>query len=414
MKLLNKSIALTVTFCLLSQTALVAAPTTPDTTSERVSLHEVQAQAQQDFASLEKVEDRLITVTPFVISLAGAFCLLVKSWIKNVRLKMDTRALLGELSDMQKELFDLQKQFDGQKTNYETAQKEIQNLRKQNEWLQMQSRGRERGRQLAKEELGRQKVFNLQMEQAYKDEIAYLKESWEHTLTQTRTSLEMATKLDPFIEKDITAFLEKPETKKFLALDIRKVPANKGVEYFTHRENLASKILSEESWFQAMTKEEQAAFKHAFLEITQMPADILRNQSVTFVSFSFQKFMRKSTSVSGQYLSQLYRNVLTKQGVFGMAVLALGFSSLSAYADAQAQDLKMAQRIENNFKSFLKATPEQIRDIQENYPITYKTCVRSAAVIHELATMDPQELKENISSLRQEKALPTIRPTHAR
>lgn len=393
MNLLNKSIALTVTFCLLGQTALVAAPATPDTlSSERVSLHEVQAQAQQDAAAIDPDTDKLKTVAPFVLSLGVAFCLLVHSWTKSDSLEKEIKGLMRELSGMQDDVAYLQKQ-----------QRQVE----------IQRDGWKRSSEVTHAKLNQQKVFNAQLEQQYREQIIALRSAWESTLKRTQSALKMTANPDPFVEKDVAALLEKPEVQKLLELDVRNFPADKGVEYFAQREKLATKALSKEPWFKTMTKEEQTSLIRLLEEVSRTPKDILLQQtSMEIVVPSFPEFMRTGMTASRQYAAAMFRGVLSKRGALGVFFLAFGFFSVSASAQ-RTQDTKMAQRIENDFTLFLKATPEEIDEMEKN-PITYETCVRSAAVIHELATMDPQELKESISSLRRQTTRPTIRPIRAR
>lgn len=107
-------------------------------------------------------------------------------------------------------------------------------------------------------------------------------------------------------------------------------------------------------------------------------------------SFVSEAITLESRIVAVPSQAPIFKAVLKKILPATFFLLAIGIISAATAPQAQAEDMRLLQRLQNNFDLFINADKDELQLIQQN-PLSAAYCHLQAQTLHEVAHMDPEE-----------------------
>ena len=176
--------------------------------------------------------------------------------------------------------------------------------------------------------------------------------------------------------------------------------------------------LAEAKWLKALPKQEQTEFLQLIDRAIRHSRVPIGEYGMLVISASEAKsFLASSSSPEAmRYILGFARKILQKRSMFAPALVVAALVAPSIYASAKTTETqrtnKLASRIEANIDLFLQASPEQLKEWEQNENI-YNACLDAAAVQHELTLLNNEEAAAVKKSLTGYSAHQTARPIKA-
>ena len=345
--MIRKILALAISFSLLGQSVLWAAPAAQE--KQPRTLAEYQQQAKND---MQAVQTGLSPKARLSVYFVLGSLVLARTYM----LKQE------KIQRIEAEMSQKMEQTRAEVSNTITTQKsQIGALEKNIKFWQDKANGLRVSTQRVEENLDR-------TTRELKNEIAnQVKES-----SQLYESLRNAEALN-YVPQEIQHIISKYEA----LID----PRTSNSKY-----NLLKRQILEETGLKTASQEERMAFI-TILDRTREITTVSGKKSATDFMVAALTKHTKNNFPSFYYLKEFLTRLSKSSGVLSVGLLAfLAFSASDAKAAA------MTQRVQKNFDLFLNASAEELAEMEKN-PQLRETCIQGAQAVHYLSTLPKEELE---------------------
>ena len=341
--MIRKTLALAISFSLLGQSILWAAPAAQETQPR--TLAEYQQQAKNDMQKLSWIGEKAFPFTLTLLIVSGIGVAISK---RPTQVQAEMQKKLNEVKNLH------QDRIAGQ-------QRKIAELEIRANQFPREVSGLQTLNRLKKEDWER-KTGNLQ--KALQDVV-----NENYRLTERLGEAEALN----YIPQGIQDIISKYEA----LID----PRTSNSKY-----NLLKRQILEETGLKTASQEERMAFI-TILDRTREITTVSGKKSATDFMVAALTKHTKNNFPSFYYLKEFLTRLSKSSGVLSVGLLAfLAFSASDAKAAA------MTQRVQKNFDLFLNASAEELAEMEKN-PQLRETCIQGAQAVHYLSTLPKEELE---------------------
>lgn len=353
MHLVNKTLALILSFSLLGQSALWAAPSSESRQPQ--NLAEYQQRAKEDIQRAPWIQRE----GKYILGIGGVTVglLVTQQVIHNRRVNAihaEYQSLIeAARKNSQKEI---QEQLIASQNELAATKKELRlsNIKAEG-WKK--SAQTQRAKREAAEQAAKQREALLQ------DKLTALQERFDTKKSHYTDLVRYSLKLDE-------------ELTKYEKLFNKAVP---------EEERLAlRKQLAQEPWLLKTTKAQQEEFLYIIDQASTYRRGTYKEAGDGFMRYLIRQAMEKNMPLYERLIGML-RHVYHSKNIPAVVILVgLGLSAQNVKAQ------KMADRVNTNFDLFLNATPQELAEMEKD-PELRKICVQGAEALHLMSNMTEEE-----------------------